>query len=146
MNPGRYFYPGMGMGMRSMGPMMSSGYMVPRGAGLFSRIGNGIKAVNWSGLLNGANKTLNVVNQTIPLVRQARPMFSNMKSMFQLAKAFGNETTSRKSNNNRGFQNVDNRRNAVSGSSNINSQNNSSTTQMREEKIEDNANFPNFFV
>lgn len=150
MNPGRYFYPGMGMEMRSMGPMMSSGYMVPRGAGLFSRIGNGIKAVNWSGLLNGANKTLNVVNQTIPLVRQARPMFSNMKSMFQLAKAFGNETTSRKSNNNRGFQNVDNRRNAVSGSSsNVNS-NNINTNKYNNDSIEkkeaQNNNFPSFFI
>ena len=65
---------------------------VPR-LGLFSRIGNTIKSVNWSGLLNGADRTLGLVNQTIPLVREAKPMFSNMKSMVKLAKAFRNETT-----------------------------------------------------
>ena len=60
--------------------------------GLFTRLGNTIKSVNWSGLLNGADRTLGLVNQTIPLVREAKPMFSNMKSMVKLAKAFRNET------------------------------------------------------
>lgn len=60
--------------------------------GLFSRIGNTIRSVNWSGLLNGADRTLGLVNQTIPLVKEAKPMFSNMKSMVKLAKAFRNET------------------------------------------------------
>ena len=61
--------------------------------GLFSRIGNTIRSVNWKGLLNGADRTLGLVNQTIPLVREAKPMFSNMKSMIKLAKAFRTETT-----------------------------------------------------
>ena len=70
---------------------------VPR-LGLFSRIGNTIKSVNWSGLLNGADRTLGLVNQTIPLVREAKPMFSNMKSMVKLAKAFRNETSPQRTN------------------------------------------------
>jgi hypothetical protein len=66
--------------------------------GLLGRIGNTIKSVNWSGLLNGADRTLGLVNQTIPLVREAKPMFSNMKSMVKLAKAFRNETTPTRNN------------------------------------------------
>ncbi len=66
--------------------------------GLLSRIGNTIKSVNWSNLLNGADRTLGLVNQTIPLVREAKPMFSNMKSMVKLAKAFRNETSPQRNN------------------------------------------------
>ena len=87
MYPGRYFLPNYTT------PFMSIPYQTPR-IGLFSRIGNTIKSVNWSGILNGADRTLGVVNQTIPLVRQAKPMFSNMKSMMKLAKAFRSETSS----------------------------------------------------
>lgn len=67
--------------------------------GLFTRIGNTIRSVNWSGILNGADRTLGLVNQTIPLVREAKPMFSNMKSMVKLAKAFRNETNTQVRNN-----------------------------------------------
>lgn len=92
MYPGNYFIPNYST------PFMTIPYQTSR-IGLFSRLGNTIKSVNWSGILNGADKTLGVVNQTIPLVRQAKPMFSNMKSMMKLAKAFRNETTSNRSSN-----------------------------------------------
>ena len=91
MNPGRFFMPGMGFGaIPSMGmnmapafrmgssiPAMNGLGMVPKSSGIFGKIGSGLKAFNWSGLLTGANKTLNVVNQTIPLIRQAKPMVNN---------------------------------------------------------------------
>ena len=100
MNPGRYFTPNMGMmGINNYAPFMVNSQMIPKRLGFFGKIGSGIKSINWGGLLSGANKTLNVVNQTIPLVKQARPMFSNMRSMVRLAKAFGNETTSKKNIN-----------------------------------------------
>jgi len=70
MNPGRFFLPNMG---NQFNPLIRVGYSPVGSMGLFSRITNSIKRFNWSGLLNGANKTLNVVNQTIPLVRQAGP-------------------------------------------------------------------------
>lgn len=89
MDPRRFIVPNY---------MMIPNYApVIRQPGLFSRLFNGIKGVNWSNLLTNANKTLDVVNQTIPLVRQAGPMFSNMRSMFHLAKAFGNETSKKES-------------------------------------------------
>lgn len=90
MNPGRFFIPNMGI---ARSPMISANFLPSRdGIGFFGRITNSLRTFNWSGLLNGASKTLNVVNQTIPLVRQAGPMFNNMKSMLRLAKVFGNET------------------------------------------------------
>lgn len=92
MNPGRYFMPNMGMMPNSM--MNNNGFVQRNN--LFSRIANGIKGFNWSGLINGASKTLNVVNQTIPLIRQTRPMINNVRNMINLAKAFRKETSNNK--------------------------------------------------
>ena len=89
MYPGRYFIPNY------IPP-----YSIPiRNVGMFQRLFNGIRQVNWKELLNNTNKTLNVVNQTIPLVRQAGPMINNLKSMLRIAKAFNNETTIKKETN-----------------------------------------------
>ena len=116
MNPGRFYVPGY-MGIRNI-PMTASmsgiANSMPRSMGLFGRITNSIRSVNWGGLLNGANKTLNVVNQAIPLVRQAGPMVNNMKNMFRIAKAFGTETNGRnisKNNINKTNNNIYNNRN-----------------------------------
>ena len=97
MNPGRFFIPSIGPNIRTI--FRSSYLPTSGGFGLFGRITNSLKAFNWGGLLNGANKTLNVVNQTIPLVRQAGPMFNNMKSMLRIARAFGSETNNISNNN-----------------------------------------------
>ena len=108
MNPRNFFIPRY-IGMRNL-PFSAStaGTISPmvRNAGLFSKITNGLRSFNWSGLLNNANKTLNVVNQAIPLVRQAGPMVSNMRSMLKIAKVFGNETTN-KTNLNHNLKNND---------------------------------------
>lgn len=147
MNPGRFFTPNMGnMGMR-MAPMMGGSMAsASRGMGLFGRIGNSLKAFNFSGFLSGANKTLNVVNQTIPLIRQAKPMVNNMRSMFRLAKAFGSETNSRTNINN------NTRSNEMVNSNNVN--NNNQNVNLSDDKIIiDNKNdnnyedsYPNFFI
>lgn len=177
MNPNRFFIPGyMGMtnNMMSASPMirMASNTMAnpvgrmagigstTRGMGLFSRITNGIRSVNWSGLLNNANKTLNVVNQAIPLVRQAGPMVNNMRSMMKIAKAFGSETNgSRRNNGNNMNINNGNNLNSKNINSNINNNfsNNSDNNidkkndgytngDSKEKKEVQNSNSPNFFV
>lgn len=139
MNPERFFIPRY-MGMRNI-PMTNSMFNMtntaPRGMGLFSRITNGIRSVNWSGLLTNANKTLDVVNQTIPLVRQAGPMFNNMKSMLRVAKAFGSETTSNKNGkiNSNNMSNNINSNNYVSNNENI---------SQKKETHDESA--PNFFI
>lgn len=139
MNPGRFYLPRMGI---NISPMIGANYLPTRGSvGLFGRIASSLKSVNWSGLLNGANKTLNVVNQTIPLVRQAGPMLNNMKSMLRVAKLFGSETNSRTNINNNNV-NINNKVN-----NSINDSNNSSNNDVVSTKKEvlDN-NYPNFFV
>ncbi len=56
------------------------------GRGLFgATLRNGI---NWSGILNGAQRTLGLVNQAIPLVKQAAPMVRNAKTMFKVMNEF----------------------------------------------------------
>lgn len=130
MNPGRFFLPNFST---QFSPIMRVSYLpnINR-IGLFSRITNSIKRFNWSGLLNGANKTLNVVNQTIPLVRQAGPMVSNMKNMFKIAKAFGNETTKPR---------ISNIKNNMSQENNLNIKN-----EIESSKEIIDTNYPNFFV
>lgn len=148
MNPGRFYMPGyMGMRSASLGsPIMRIASNSPRSMGLFSRITNGIRSFNWSGLLSGANKTLNVVNQAIPLVRQAGPMVNNMRSMLKLAKAFGTETTTTNySNRNSNNSNqINNNIESSNNITNINSRNNS----FSQEKLlgENSSDAPVFFV
>ena len=142
MNPGRFYMPNMGM---RAAPFMRANYMAPRSLGLFGRISNSLRGFNWRGLLSGANKTLDVVNQTIPLIRQAGPMFNNMKSMIQLAKAFGNETTTG-IRRNRG-----NNSSVIPNNGNITSRddvvNNSKIDDDTEQKKEvQNSNYPSFFI
>lgn len=84
MYPNNFYIPNQTMRFLPNGLGMNTA----RSSGIFSSF----KSINWSGLLNNANKTLNVVNQTIPLVRQAGPMLNNMKSMIKLASAFKDET------------------------------------------------------
>ena len=43
------------------------------------------KGINWSGILDGTQKTLGVINQAIPIVYQVKPMISNAKTMFKIA-------------------------------------------------------------
>ena len=152
MNPGRFYMPGyMGLGsnaisspMLRMGsraissPMLRMAGSAPRSMGLFSRITNGIRSVNWGGLLTNANKTLDVVNQAIPLVRQAGPMFNNMRSMLQIAKAFGSETTTRTNSNSTGNMQTTN------NNSNIVTNNDTNQYLTQEKEVQDNV--PNFFI
>ena len=136
MNPNRFFMPGMGIGpMMSMGPNIGMNSMMRTnaftdGTGVFTRIFNGIKSFNWSGLLSGANKTLNVVNQTIPLIKQTRPMVNNIRNMVSLAKAFRSETKNTSLNNVKNTylkRKLDN-----------------SFNQKKE--VLNNSNYPNFFI
>ena len=133
MNPGRFYMPRIGSGFS---PMMGTNYLTTRGnVGLFSRITSSLRAINWSGLLSGANKTLNVVNQTIPLVRQAGPMLNNMKSMLRIARVFGSETNSRTNLGNRNDIN------------NINTNNELSAKELNISENKDiDSSYPNFFV
>jgi len=127
MNPDRYFIPNM-----AINPMiMRNGYGITRNAGLFSKIMHGIRSFNWSGLLNGANKTLNVMNQTIPLIREAKPMVGNVKNMIKLAKAFGNETNKRQVSNKQ-YKSYENNKNIVQ--------------QHKVSHTTQSNNYPTFFV
>lgn len=126
MNPNRFFIPNMGinqmMNMGANNSLFGSNYFVSR-TGIFSKIFNGIKSFNWSGLLNGANKTLNVVNQTIPLIKQTKPMVNNVRNMIGLAKAFRKETK------NDDYKNL----------------NKSMSSNLEKKEVIDN-NYPNFFI
>lgn len=61
--------------------------------GLLTRGLNAIKAVNWSALLDGTQKTLGVVNQAIPVVYQIKPIVNNAKTLFRIAGSLNDDTS-----------------------------------------------------
>lgn len=47
----------------------------------------GSSGITFSGILNGASKTLGVINQAIPVITQFKPVWNNAKTMLRMAKA-----------------------------------------------------------
>ena len=156
--PGNYppFGPNIMRGAmnRAMGGAISGGINGARlaggatgkGLGLFSKLGNSmraIKGVNWGSLITNTSKTLNVVNQAIPLVRQVGPMMNNMKSMLKIASIFKDETDIKPKA--KGNQNNSNSNIYATNNINTNSNNLSNNTN-----IDTNDNYfdssPTFFI
>ncbi|MBO5120444.1 MAG: hypothetical protein J6C28_02000 [Bacilli bacterium] len=46
---------------------------------------NALKNVNWTGILDGTQKTLGIINQAIPIVYQVKPIINNARTMFRIA-------------------------------------------------------------
>ncbi len=83
--------------------------------GLFASLRN----LNWSGILDGTQKTLGVINQAIPIVYQVKPVISNMKSLFTIANALNSpDTNSQKSTRNTNINTNSNRNNTNNTSNN----------------------------
>ena len=55
---------------------------------LFDALKNSFRGINFTGILNGTQKTLSLINQTIPLVKQVRPVMKNAKTMFKVMNEF----------------------------------------------------------
>jgi len=53
--------------------------------GVFSRWADALRGFNFSGFLDGTQKTLGVINQAIPIVNQVKPMVRNARTMFKIA-------------------------------------------------------------
>lgn len=59
---------------------------------------NGIKGINWSGILSNTQKTLGIINQTIPIVYQVKPILNNAKTMFKIATTLKEDSPSTNDN------------------------------------------------
>lgn len=76
-------------------PVIARG--MPIGGSSFPRLfGNSLRCagtskVTFSGILNGASKTLGVINQAIPVFYQVKPIWNNAKTMFRVAKQLGKD-------------------------------------------------------
>ena len=66
---------------------------------LFTALRNGIRGINFGGVLNGTQKTLNIINQAIPLVKQVSPVVKNAKTMFRVMNEFKKTDISNKNFN-----------------------------------------------
>jgi hypothetical protein len=57
--------------------------------GLLGKL-SALKNVNWTGILDGTQKTLGIINQAIPIVYQVKPIINNAKTMFRIADVIKN--------------------------------------------------------
>lgn len=86
----------------------------------------------FSGLLNGASKTLGVINQAIPVFYQVKPIINNAKTMYRVAKEINSNDRKNTSTNTNSSNNSNNSNNNTS-TNNISNNNN-------------DVNKPNFFI
>ncbi|MBR3363039.1 MAG: hypothetical protein IKG40_03840 [Bacilli bacterium] len=70
------------------------------GPRLFGSIRNSLRGLNFSGILNGTQRTLNIINQAIPLVKQVRPVLRNAGTMFKVMNEFKKTDTHKNINSN----------------------------------------------
>lgn len=78
---------------------------MPRISSLFGRgtsaalgAGNTTK-ITFSGILNGASKTLGVINQAIPVFYQVKPIWNNARTMLRVVKGLNSNDTNNSYNN-----------------------------------------------
>ena len=69
---------------------------IPRNINLFQRLGNSIKSINWTNLVNNTSKTLGIINQSVPIVKQVGPVMNNMKSILRIASILKDEPNTKK--------------------------------------------------
>ena len=86
-----YFNPYTNFPYRSVNPTSYVRSAFPaasavRAPSILPAIAGGTKSFSFSGLLNGASKTLGVINQAIPVFNQVKPIWSNAKTMFRVVK------------------------------------------------------------
>ena len=100
-----------------------------RSAPAVNALGSATKAstFTFSGLLNGASKTLGVINQAIPVFYQVKPIINNAKTMYRVAKEISSND----------------RKNTNTNNSNNNSNNNTKTNNVSNNN---DVNKPNFFI
>lgn len=87
---------GIGLGNLFRSSPSLLGGIASRSAPLASAATAGSK-ITFSGILNGASKTLGVINQAIPVFYQVKPIWNNAKTMFRVAKAINNNNNNEQS-------------------------------------------------
>lgn len=91
-------------------------------AGATAGAASGASKITFSGLLNGASKTLGVINQAIPVFYQVKPIWNNARTMFRVVKEINSKDDKTISN--------------------VNTQTNNNS----QKKVETNNNAPTFFA
>ena len=98
-------YYGMGApATRATGGLLSRLFPASQASSIAGATNTATSGITFSGILNGASKTLGVINQAIPVFYQIKPIWNNAKTVFRVAKAMNssdNSNTSFTSNINR---------------------------------------------
>ena len=96
--------------------IMSTAAPLPRFSSLLggSKLGSaaattvGASKVTFSGILNGASKTLGVINQAIPVFYQVKPIWNNARTMFRVVKEINSKDKTTTNINNNTYNNANN--------------------------------------
>ena len=100
MNNGYNFIPNPSF-IRNVPMMPNYVAPIPRISSLFGKgaaLGNNAAStskITFSGILNGASKTLGVINQAIPVFYQVKPIWNNARTMIRVAKGLNTPDTSK---------------------------------------------------
>jgi len=70
----------------NMYPNMISSVAPGASRGIFSRLFSG--GINWSSIINTAQKALGLANQAIPVIKQVSPVMKNAKTIFKVMNEF----------------------------------------------------------
>ncbi len=125
----------IGMGARS-GGLLSSLFGGSRSASAgIGAASSATKGFSFTGLLNGASKTLGVINQAIPVVYQVRPIWNNAKTMFRVAKELNSNDSRSNTSSSKTFD--VNEKNII---------NDVTTDDVKSSKVISNTNEPQFFI
>lgn len=96
----------------------------------------GASKLTFTGILNGASKTLGVINQAIPVFYQVKPIWNNAKTMFRVVKELNTSEPNQKQMNKTTIKNQS-----------TNQKKEQDQKQEKEIKKEEaNNNAPTFFV
>lgn len=96
--------------------IMSTAAPLPRFSSLLggSKLGSaaattvGASKVTFSGILNGASKTLGVINQAIPVFYQVKPIWNNARTMFRVVKEINSKDKTTTNTNNNTYNSTNN--------------------------------------
>lgn len=54
---------------------------------------SGLKKINWTSFLDGAQRTLGVINQAIPIFYQIKPLYENARTALRVVNAIKEDDT-----------------------------------------------------
>lgn len=96
--PNSAFMRGVPMVPNNIAPMPRISSLFGKGTAL--NAATNTSKITFSGILNGASKTLGVINQAIPVFYQVKPIWNNARTMLRVVKGLNSNDNNNNNNSN----------------------------------------------